>query len=103
MFDLEKAVEKKFSSFDETLAFVSEEKRRIVRIPISGLWKGGARFFEDGRFGIGSSFFKFNAYGCKCGTRSAFAVVMEETSNVSTSALCRLATTMVSRRHPRPR
>jgi hypothetical protein len=32
MFDLEKIVEKRFGSFDETLAFVAEEKRRIVRI-----------------------------------------------------------------------
>jgi hypothetical protein len=63
MFDLEKTVEKRFGSFDETLAFVSEEKKRIVRIPISGLWKEGARFYEDGKFGKGSKFFKFNAYG----------------------------------------
>ncbi len=63
MFDLEKTVEKRFGSFDETLAFVSEEKRRMVRIPITGLWNEGARFHEDGRFGKGSQFFKFNAYG----------------------------------------
>ena len=63
MFDLEKIVEKRFGSFDETLAFVAEEKRRIVRIPISGLWKGGVRFHGDGRFGKGSKVFKFNAYG----------------------------------------
>jgi hypothetical protein len=37
MFNLEDVVEEKFSSFDETLAFVSAEKRRIVRLPISGL------------------------------------------------------------------
>ena len=48
MFSLEDAVEEKFDSFDETLAFVSEEKRRIVRLPISGLWKNGARFHDDG-------------------------------------------------------
>jgi hypothetical protein len=63
MFNLEKAVEEKFNSFDETLAFVSEEKRRIVRIAIDGLWKSGARFHEDGRLGKGSSFFKLNGYG----------------------------------------
>src|SRR6476620_2800760 len=63
MFVLEKIVEKRFGSFDETLTFVAEEKQRIVRIPISGLWNGGARFHEDGRFGKGSKVFKFNAYG----------------------------------------
>jgi hypothetical protein len=30
MFSLANAVEEKFDSFDETLAFVSEEKRRIM-------------------------------------------------------------------------
>lgn len=63
MFKLEDVVEDKFSSFDETRAFVSEEKRRIVRRPISGLWKGGARFHEDGCFGDKSTLFKFNNYG----------------------------------------
>ena len=48
MFDLEKTVEKRFGSFDETLAFVSEEKRRMVRIPITGLWNEGAGFHEAG-------------------------------------------------------
>ena len=48
MFELENPVEKKFGSFDETLAFVSEEKKRLVRIPISGLWKkGAAAFFKS--------------------------------------------------------
>jgi hypothetical protein len=56
-------VEEKFSSFDETLAFVSEEKRWIVRLPISGLWKGGARFHENGRFGDKRTFFKLNNHG----------------------------------------
>jgi hypothetical protein len=63
MFKLEDVVEEKFSSFDETLAFVSEEKRRIVRRPISGLWKDGARFHEDGCFGDKSTLFKLNNYG----------------------------------------
>ena len=63
MFSLEDAVEEKFDSFDETLAFVSEEKRRIVRLPISGLWKNGARFHDDGSFGNESSSVKFNSYG----------------------------------------
>jgi hypothetical protein len=44
MFILERATEKSFGSFDETLAFVSEEKKRLARIPIAGLWKAGARF-----------------------------------------------------------
>jgi hypothetical protein len=63
MFKLEEPVEKKFSSFDETLSFVSEEKERLIRIPISGLWKEGARFYGDGRFGSGSTIFKLNLYG----------------------------------------
>jgi len=63
MFKLEDVVEEKFSSFDETLAFVSEEKRRMVRLSISGLWKGGARFHEDGRFGGKTTVFKLNNYG----------------------------------------
>jgi hypothetical protein len=63
MFKLEEPVEKKFSSFDETLSFVSEEKERLIRIPISGLWKEGARFYGDGRFGSGSTIFKLNPYG----------------------------------------
>jgi hypothetical protein len=63
MFNLEKAVEKRFGSFDETLAFVSEEKKRLVRLPIAGLWKEGARFHEDDRIGKGSQFFKFNEHG----------------------------------------
>jgi hypothetical protein len=57
------AVEEKFDSFDETLAFVSEEKRRIVRLPISELWKNGARFHDDESFGNESTSFKFNSYG----------------------------------------
>ena len=63
MFNLEDVVEEKFSSLDETLAFVSEEKRRIVRRPISGLWKDGARFHEDGSFGHKTTLFKLNNYG----------------------------------------
>src|SRR5665648_222145 len=63
MFKLEDVVEEKFSSFDETLAFVSEEKRRIVRRPISGLWKDGARFYEDGSFGDKRTVFKLNNHG----------------------------------------
>ncbi len=63
MFKLEDVVEEKFSSFDETLAFVFEEKRRIVCRPISGLWKDGARFHEDGCFGHKSTLFKLNNYG----------------------------------------
>jgi hypothetical protein len=63
MFNLEKVVEKRFGSFDETLTFVSEEKKRLARLPIAGLWKEGARFHEDGRIGKGSQFFKFNEYG----------------------------------------
>ena len=60
MFSLEDAVEEKFESFDETLAFVSEEKRRIRRLPIFGLWKAGARFHEDGQFGDKTTVFKLN-------------------------------------------
>jgi len=63
MFNLEGVVEKKFNSFDETLAFVSEEKKRIRRLPIFGLWKAGARFHGDGRFGDKSTVFKLNEYG----------------------------------------
>jgi hypothetical protein len=58
MFELENPVEKKFGSFDETLSFVSEGKKRLVRIPISGLWKKGARFYGDGLFGSGSNIYK---------------------------------------------
>jgi hypothetical protein len=58
MFNLEDVVEERFSSFEETLAFVSEEKRRIVRLPISKLWKGGARFHEDGGFEQQESLFQ---------------------------------------------
>lgn len=63
MFSLEDEVEEKFGSFDETLAFVSEEKRRIVRLPLFGLWKSGARFQDDGSFGNKGTSFKFNNYG----------------------------------------
>jgi hypothetical protein len=63
MFNLERVTEKSFGSFDETLAFVSEEKKRLARIPIAGLWKAGARFHEDGRIGKGSQSYKFNDYG----------------------------------------
>jgi hypothetical protein len=46
-----------------TAELFTEEKKRIVRIPIFGLWKEGARFHEDGRLGNGSSVFRFNTYG----------------------------------------
>ena len=37
MFNLERVIEKRFGPFDETLAFVSEQKKRLARIPIAGL------------------------------------------------------------------
>jgi hypothetical protein len=68
MFRLADAVEEKFGSFNETLAFVSEEKRRIVRLPLFGLWKSGARFQDDGSFGRNGTSVKFNShrlsFGC---------------------------------------
>src|SRR6202022_2662292 len=48
---------------DETLAFVSEEKRSIVRHPIAKLWNSGARIHADGMFGTRETCFKFNQYG----------------------------------------
>jgi hypothetical protein len=63
MFHLEKGVEERFSSFEKTLAFVSKEKTRMVRLPILGLWKEGARFHDDQRLGKGPNSFKFNNYG----------------------------------------
>jgi hypothetical protein len=48
MFELENPVEKKFGSFDETLAFVSEEKSGWSgsRSPVSG--RKGRDFMETG-------------------------------------------------------
>jgi len=63
MFDLEETIEERFGSFDDALAFVSEEKRRIVRLPLRGLWNSGARFHADGCLGTGDTSFKFNPFG----------------------------------------
>jgi hypothetical protein len=63
MFNFQPITEERFATFDQVLAFVSEEKRRIVRIPLKGFWDGGARFIEDGKLGTGSTAFDFNEYG----------------------------------------
>jgi hypothetical protein len=55
MFKLEEPVEKKFSSFDETLSFVSEEKKRLIRIPISGLRALGQEWHQRGKSGVSST------------------------------------------------
>lgn len=43
MFQLGEAEQKSFNSFDEMLAFAAEEKARIGRISLNGLWQKGAR------------------------------------------------------------
>ena len=63
MLNLEAVKEKRFDSFDEVLAFTSEEKRSIVRLPIGKLWDGGARIHADGRIGTADTSYKFNPYG----------------------------------------
>ena len=63
MFHLEAATETKFDSIDDTLAFVAEEKRRIVRLPLKGVWNNGARIHADGSLGSRETSFKFNPYG----------------------------------------
>jgi len=63
MFHLQAMREEKFVSFDEVLAFVSEEKRRITRISLKDLWNGGARFGEDKNLVGGNAIYSFNEYG----------------------------------------
>jgi hypothetical protein len=63
MFYIQDINEERFATFDQVLAFVSEEKRRIIRIPLKGLWDSGARFFDDRIFGNGDTAFSFNTYG----------------------------------------
>jgi hypothetical protein len=63
MFQLEKVIDEKFDTFDDAFAFVSEEKRRIARLSLTGFWNSGARFHEDGSLGTGNTSFKFNSYG----------------------------------------
>jgi hypothetical protein len=63
MFQLEKVIDEKFDTFDDAFAFVSEEKRRIARLSLTGFWNSGARFHEDGSLGTGNTSFKFNPYG----------------------------------------
>src|ERR1700746_1245013 len=91
MFELAEAAEKKFNSFDETLAFVSEEKKRLARIPISGLWKEGARFHGDRRFGSGPTVFKLNPYGfqaiCKLTGVSDYTLHRLKTPELASSVL----------------
>jgi hypothetical protein len=63
MFALRDIREQRFGSFDELLRFTKQEKGRIVRIPLRGLWDGGARFQDDATFGIASSAYGLNADG----------------------------------------
>ena len=63
MFHLQAMREEKFVSFDQVLAFVSEEKRRITRISLKDLWNGGARFGEDKNLVGGNAIYSFNEYG----------------------------------------
>ena len=63
MFKFAPTVEQNFETLEEVLSFVSEEKKRLVRIPLKGFWSSGARVFSDGNFGTDSEAFGFNTLG----------------------------------------
>ena len=63
MFKLAPLVSKRFDSFEETFAYVTEEKDRIFQISMEELWNRGARIQEDSKFGIGGADCDFNRHG----------------------------------------
>ena len=63
MFKLMPTKEFSFSSLDETLAFVAEEKRRIQRVSLKDCWTSFQRFFEDAFFGDSRNQYTFNEHG----------------------------------------
>lgn len=65
MFDLSDIRQQRLESFDDVLSFTKKEKERIVRIPLRGLWRSGARFHDDASFGISSSAYGLNAEGLR--------------------------------------
>ena len=62
MFKLQPIFEEKFTSFEKVLGFVAEERKRISRVPLKGMWAAGARFHEDEYFGGNGKGIKFNEY-----------------------------------------
>ena len=65
MFALTDIRTQQFNSFDDLLTFTAQEKRRIARVPLRGLWDGGARFQDDAAFGIASSAYGLNSEGLR--------------------------------------
>ncbi len=91
-FELQDARTEKFKNLDHLLAFVKEEEKRTVRIPLKKLMKNGARFIGDNGFGIGANNYKFNeiSFNALChltGTTPNFLIKLKDnelTSDVLT-------------------